>query len=311
MKLLSKHILLILFIISGLFSGLNASDTTQFSEIELFPTMRGNALSIGFFIGAGFNSSSTDNLKSSSFINDRGFNKIPVLGMKDSKSRFPFSEAYKSNYPFNNNLKIAINANYQTNYYIDFGFNLSCNFINEFIYNEDKKLYLNNKKLLEEFTERTIILNEETLLKSGVGISLPLLGIVQGNYRRIDRIVKQNLSLFVGVSFATPLISKTTQYLQIKESEVLRYGNGTDKLTIIDGKELETLNAFRSYFDAVLSWHRSERMTFGVDLYFSYQLNSILEDTNWKQWYLGLKFSFFITPVRLKYEKGHSNSISY
>jgi hypothetical protein len=74
--------------------------------------------------------------------------------------------------------------------------------------------------------------------------------------------------------------------------------NGTDTLVIINDSELETLNSFRSYFDVQLSWRISGKMGFGADLYYSYQLNSVLEDSDWKQWFLGLRFSLLFIDFR-------------
>jgi hypothetical protein len=47
-----------------------------------------------------------------------------------------------------------------------------------------------------------------------------------------------------------------------------------------------------------LSWRLSGNMGFGADLYYSYQLNSVLEDSDWKQWFLGLKFSLLLIDFR-------------
>jgi hypothetical protein len=294
MKLLIRHIIFVLFSMVLVLSIVEASDTTKFSDFHIFPERKGNALSVGFYIGGGLNSSTSNNLESSSFINNRAFQQTPILGMKDSKTRYPFSGSFRGNHPINNNLRIAFDLEYQTKYPIDFGFDLSFDFIREIIFNEQKQLFLNTKMLPEEFIERTMIINDEVLIKSGTGLYLPILEIIQGDSRRIDRISKQYLSLYMGISIATPLKSRANQYLQINDNDLLRYKNGTDTLIIINDQKFSTSNSFRSYFDAKISWRLSERMNFGADLYFTHQLNSLLEDNDWKQWFLGIKFSFII-----------------
>jgi hypothetical protein len=297
MKFILKNIILLFLIVLALYIS-KASDSTEFSKFDLFPVKRGNTISIGVFLGSGINNSSSSSISSSSFINPRGFQQTPVFGMKNARVRHPFSEAYSTNYPKNSNVRTSIEILYHTGSIIDFGFNLSFDFISEVLYNENEMLFLNEIKLPEAFKERTFIDNSEILFKAGAGLSIPLFDFIQGNFKRSARIERQSFSIYLGVSVATPIKSEATQYLQIVNNDLLRYRNGTDTLVIINDSKLETLNSFRSYFDVLLSWRISGKMGFGADLYYSYQLNSVLEDSDWKQWFLGLRFSLLFINFR-------------
>jgi hypothetical protein len=217
-----KNIIL-LYLVTLAFSPSKASDSNEFSKFDLFPVKRGNTISIGLFLGSGINSSYSSPIKSSSFINPREFQQSPVFGMKSARVRYPFSEAYRANYPKNNNVRTSVEILYYTGSFIDFGFNLSFDMANEVIYNEDEKLFLNEIKLPEAFIERTLIDNSEILFKTGAGISIPFLDFIQGNFKRSARLERQSFSIYLGVSVATPIKSDATQYLQIFKNDVLRY----------------------------------------------------------------------------------------
>ncbi len=264
------------------------------SKFELFPVITGNTISVGLILGGGITLSQSNIIQSNSFISRENFKPTPFFGLDGAKIRYKNSDIFYPDHPVNYHYRLAIDVNYHTNYTIDFRFNVAYDLNREVLYSEKKLLYLDNDSP-EEFIERTIVYNDETLIKPGAGLLIQILGSSDQYLGGAALGLQQYLSLYLGFSVAVPLSSSATQYLQIKNNnDILRYKNGSDTLRIIDNRQLVDINFFRSYFDAEIGWFVENQINFGISAYYSYQLNSILENSNWKQWICGIKLSFYV-----------------
>ncbi|MCC7439421.1 MAG: hypothetical protein IT211_13095 [Armatimonadetes bacterium] len=154
--------------------------------------------------------------------------------------------------------------------------------------NDTTRSYLTlagNKGSLKEVN--TLFLNQYAVAGK-IGISIPFYGVFLvseavtiGSYYYLN----------VGVSGAYTVSSKATQYVQLANvKEDLRYGNGMDTLTLMDQRTLNQLDRVRTGAEVALGWNVSAEFgTFFFEAFLSRQLNSVLKDADWKQYYVGFR----------------------
>lgn len=100
--------------------------------------------------------------------------------------------------------------------------------------------------------------------------------------------------LFGGVSAAYAVSSKGTQYVQIADAkEQIRYRNGTDTVTLINKRVFDGLNRLRTAVEVGVGWNIAfESLAFGFEAFTSIPQSSVLNDSDWKQYFVGLRATF-------------------
>ena len=290
------YIIILLFQSNLIFSQISNS-TGDYHTNSFFPKNDQDQFLISVSLGIGGVSSSANNIISSSFMNSNSYNSEYSGESNDLRIAKPFrsiSDAHHSMPP-------ALNANilFELLYLSRYPFHLrifsSMDYSADFLYSTTSRKYLNDRYIPESFNETSVIYNEEILLSAGGGFLLPVYGSFSNNPLYGGKTSHSFIYLYSGISGAYPISSYADQYLQITDKkDVLRYENGTDTLRIIDREKLQTLNEFRAYLDIQVGWQKMYyNFGFGVSLYSSIQLNSVLEDQIWKQYFLGFRFSIY------------------
>jgi hypothetical protein len=106
--------------------------------------------------------------------------------------------------------------------------------------------------------------------------------------------------VYLGASASYVIASRATQYQQIAtpKSE-LRYGNGSDTLTLISRRRLDGLERVRTAIDVALGWTlTAEFFAFSFEAFLSIPQSYVLSDTPWRQFYGGLRTSIGYQWVR-------------
>lgn len=154
--------------------------------------------------------------------------------------------------------------------------------------NDTTRSYLTlagNKGSLKEVN--TLFLSQYAIAGK-IGVSIPFYGVFLASEALT---IGSYYYLNVGVSGAYTVSSKATQYVQLANvKEDLRYGNGMDTLTLIDQRTLNQLDRVRTAAEVALGWNVSAEFgTFFFEAFLSRQLNSVLNDADWKQYYVGFR----------------------
>jgi hypothetical protein len=144
-----------------------------------------------------------------------------------------------------------------------------------------------SKKSLKEVS---VVYLKNYALTGALGVNIPFYGIfVDTEFATLASFYY----VYVGGSASYVIASRGTQYQQIAtpKSE-LRYGNGTDTLTLISRRRLDELNRIRTAIDVALGWSVSaEFFAFSFEAFLSIPQSTVLNDAPWRQFYGGFRTS--------------------
>lgn len=99
--------------------------------------------------------------------------------------------------------------------------------------------------------------------------------------------------VYIGGSASYTIGSRGTQYQQIAtpKSEI-RYGNGTDTVTLISRRRFEDVNLLRTAIDVALGWNvAAEFASFSFEAFVSIPQTDIFRDAPWRETYAGFRMS--------------------
>ena len=102
--------------------------------------------------------------------------------------------------------------------------------------------------------------------------------------------------IYSGISASYTLSSKGTQYAQIANAkDIIRYNNGLDTINLKSNTSFSELNRFRYYLDIGIGWDfEASKVGLKYELFFSVPLSSVLKDTEWNQYKVGLNLSLYL-----------------
>ncbi len=131
---------------------------------------------------------------------------------------------------------------------------------------------------------------KEYLLAGSIGVNIPVYGVFLESEAAS---IASYYYLHVGVTAAYSMSSRLTQYAQIANAKSeLRYGNGVDTVTLLYRSRLEDLNKVRTSIDLAVGWNFAiEFFTFSLEAFGSYPLDQVVNDADWRQYYVGLRGS--------------------
>lgn len=154
------------------------------------------------------------------------------------------------------------------------------------IYSIDKsKQFLFNEEV-RDFKEGASILVKDYGISGQINIILPLYGAFVG-FEEFFSIYTLSLGYQAYYIFDSNVIQ---EFQILNNKDKIRYSNGTDKMRVIDNKELENTLKFRSYLELGLGFRMGSPNGFiDYSITFGIPTQSLLSDNNWKQYLLGLE----------------------
>lgn len=155
---------------------------------------------------------------------------------------------------------------------------------------DNSRSYLTIGGAKQQFKEVGVAhLKQYSLVGTG-GIVIPVYG---GFIKNEGATFASYYYLYGGYSFAYAVSSKGTQYSQIASAkDQIRYGNGGDTVTLINKDRFEGLNRLREAIEVGIGWNVAfESGAFGVELFASLPRTSVLDDVEWKQYFVGFRVS--------------------
>ncbi|MEO5929197.1 MAG: hypothetical protein ABIR47_04640 [Candidatus Kapaibacterium sp.] len=131
-------------------------------------------------------------------------------------------------------------------------------------------------------------------LAGTVGLDIP----IYGAFIKTEALsLSSYYYLFGGYSFAYAISSKGTQYEQIANAkQAIRYGNGSDTATLIDKRTFDGLQRLRRSIDVGIGWNVMgvDFLALSMEGFVSIPQTSLLDDSDWKQYFVGLRISLGI-----------------
>ena len=155
--------------------------------------------------------------------------------------------------------------------------------------NDTTRSYLTLSGLKRPLKEVSVLHLEQYLLSGSVGFNIPFYGV----FLEWDAMsVSSYYYLHAAASAGFAVSSKATQYMQIANvKDELRYGNGSDTVTVMEAGRLSELNRFRTAIDVGLGWNFSAAVgTFFVEAFVSAPLSTVVRDAEWREYYVGFRF---------------------
>lgn len=171
--------------------------------------------------------------------------------------------------------------------------NLSVDVADGLLFTEKmEKNFLDFSGNLQSFKEVGIIYHEEVLLNWGLGFIFPIYGVLIQE----DITAYSFYYIYSGISASYTLSSKGTQYAQIANAkDIIRYNNGLDTINLKSNTSFSELNRFRYYLDIGIGWDfEASKVGLKYELFFSVPLSSVLKDTEWNQYKVGLNLSLYL-----------------
>ncbi len=159
---------------------------------------------------------------------------------------------------------------------------------------EPKKHFLNKDGKRVRLKEAGILYLIEWSLNPSVGIEIP----IYGAFIKIGELsIHSYYYLTLGPSFDFVFWSGATQSMQIANvKSELRYKNGQDTLQIYEDKALPNINRIRYGVDVAIGWSGVANSAGTAFELFSYiPLSSVLDDAEWKQYHIGIRWKFTFT----------------
>lgn len=157
------------------------------------------------------------------------------------------------------------------------------------LFSEDtSRSYLSLDGVPRSFREIGVVYQNQHGVSGAVGLQIPFYGIfLDSDFGSIG----SYYYLFGGVSADYSFVSKTTQYAQIADAkDQIRYANGQDTATLLQRETPEGINRLRTGVEAGLGMcFSAEYVVLGFELFLSSQLNSLVDDASWRQYYAGCR----------------------
>jgi len=155
---------------------------------------------------------------------------------------------------------------------------------------DESRSYLTIGGAKQQFKEVGVAYLKQYSAVGTGGIVIPLYG---GFIRNEATTFASYYYLYGGYSLAYAVSSKGTQYSQIANAkDQIRYGNGADTVTLINQDRFEGLNRLREAIEVGLGWNVAfEGAAFGMEAFVSVPRTSVLDDVEWKQYFVGFRIS--------------------
>jgi len=160
------------------------------------------------------------------------------------------------------------------------------------LFSEDNsRSYLGLSGVPQPLKEVGVVYLKQYSLAGSGGINIPIYGAF---VKTEAATISSYYYLFGGYTAAYAIASSGTQYAQIANAkDAIRYGNGADTVTLIDAQRFEGLNRLRTSIDLGIGWNvmAADFASFGAELFVSVPQSSVLQDVQWKQYFIGLRLS--------------------
>ncbi len=156
--------------------------------------------------------------------------------------------------------------------------------------NDESRSYLTIGGAKQRFKEVGVVYMKQYSLMGSAGLVIPFYG---GFIKNEALQMSSYYYIFGGVSGSYAVSSKATQYEQIASAkDQIRYGNGADTVTLINKRTLAGLNRGRTAIEGGIGWNLAfESIALGVEAFVSLPQTSVLDDAEWKQYFVGLRLS--------------------
>lgn len=160
------------------------------------------------------------------------------------------------------------------------------------LFSEDtSRSYLSLDGVPRSFREIGVLYHEQDVVSGGVGLQIPIYGIfLDSDFGSLG----SYYYLFGGVSADYAFNAKTTQYTQIADAkDQIRYNNGQDTVTLMQRGTPEGINRTRTAVEGGIGWAFSaEYIVLGFELFASSPLGSMVDDGEWREYYVGGRITF-------------------
>jgi hypothetical protein len=126
------------------------------------------------------------------------------------------------------------------------------------------------------------------LLSTNAGIDIPLYGaFLESDVETIS----SYYYFAASASLSYILITGGTQYSQIANAtDEIRYSNGSDTVNLLNEVTFNGLQHMRCAIDIGIGWQFTfHGALFGAELCASLPLTTVLNDTGWKQYFIGIR----------------------
>jgi|GEM_PF-678678 len=155
---------------------------------------------------------------------------------------------------------------------------------------DTSRSYLTLGGAAQPFREVGVAYLKQYSIAGSAGLNIPIYG---GFIRTEALTFASYYYIYAGYSFAYAVSSRGTQYTQIANAkDNIRYGNGTDTVTLINKARFDELDRLQSAIELAIGWNvAAEFGAFGFEAFVSLPQKSILKDADWKQYYAGLRIS--------------------
>lgn len=156
--------------------------------------------------------------------------------------------------------------------------------------NDTTREYLGLNGIPQPLKEIGVAWLKEYALTGSVGVNIPFYGV----FLESEAVtIASYYYLHLGLSASYSLSSRLTQYEQIANAKnEIRYGNGADTVTLLYRTSMPDLNKLRTSIDVALGWNFAiEFGTISLEAFGSYPITPVVNDADWKQYYVGLRGS--------------------
>lgn len=256
-----------------------------------FPRIIGNYSNFMFSIGVIAVIDYAKKITSDYFVQtNKPFNSTDDRSSDDREQREKYSDDEKSESDYDSwSYSVKYSFSSFLPFFTEIGLSYQ-SFTSDLFYIDKSKQFLYNNEL-KEFKEGGSILVKDYGISGEVNFIIPIYGAFVG-FEDFFSIYTLNIGYQAFYVFDSNVIQ---EYQILNNKDKIRYSNGLDKIRVIDNKELENTSKFRSYLEFGF-----EARIGGIGGFTSYSLNfgiptqSLINDADWKQYYLGfeLKLGF-------------------
>lgn len=155
---------------------------------------------------------------------------------------------------------------------------------------DTSRSYLSIGGVPQPFQEVSTAYLKQYMVGGSAGVIIPFYG---GFIKNEGTVLSSYYYVFGGMSAWYAVSSKATQYTQIANAkDQIRYGNGTDTVTLINKRTLSDLERWRTAYEVGIGWNLAvESFALGFEAFASVPQTSVLKDVDWKQYYVGFRLS--------------------
>lgn len=156
--------------------------------------------------------------------------------------------------------------------------------------NDTSRAYLTLGGVAQPFKEVSVAYLKQYSIMGSAGLSIPIYG---GFIDNESTTFASYYYIYGGYSIAYVVSSKGIQYTQIANAkDAIRYGNGTDTVTLVNRTTFDGLNRVRTAIELAVGWNLAmEFGAVGVEAFVSLPQSSVLKDVDWKQYFAGFRIS--------------------